>query len=247
MTEDMTEAERTQESGAPAPATGVSAEDVQAASVAGTADADTANADADTAARIAALESKVAELEVRVQSERDAATDYMNRWQRAQADFSNFKRRTQAEQEQRDTVAAARVIAMLLPALDSFERAFASLPETLRGFSWIDGVALVDLQLRRTLDAHEVRPIAVEPGSPFDPQRHQSIGEVESETLPAGSVAVVVQQGYESRGLVLRPALVQLACERVSAPPATEAPHLAASTSPPEESIASESAGADSG
>jgi len=199
----------------------------------GTGAAETAAGD-DADTRLAALERQVSELERQLVGERDAATDYMQRWQRTQADFANFRRRAQQEQEQRDTVATGRALAGLLPALDGFERAFAALPETLRGFSWLDGIALIDLQLRRALEAHEVRPIAVEPGAAFDPQRHESIGEVESDQYPAGSVAVIVQQGYELRGLVLRPALVQLARAGGAAPEAAAAAVADAPASSPE-------------
>ncbi|MGZ3602801.1 MAG: nucleotide exchange factor GrpE [Ktedonobacterales bacterium] len=161
--------------------------------------------------RIAELEATLAELERQIAHERDAATDYMNRWQRAQADFSNFKRRSQQEQEQREAQIAGSVVATLLPALDSFERAFATLPPTLRGFSWIDGIALVHLQFHNALAAHGIQPVAAEPGQAFDPLLHESIGAVETADHPEGHIAVVVQRGYEAKGLLLRPALVQIA------------------------------------
>ena len=92
---------------------------------------------------------RVAALEAELERERDAATDYMQRWQRAQADFTNFAPRTEQERDQQQKLYHAQALAFVLPALDSFERAFATLPETLRGYSWIDGVALVELQLER--------------------------------------------------------------------------------------------------
>lgn len=162
-------------------------------------------------AQVTALQSRLVELEQQLTKEREAATDYMNRWQRAQADFANFKRRNQAEQEQREGLLAGRIVATLLPALDSFERAFATVPATLRGFSWIDGIALVQLQLHNAMAAHGVVALDVAVGEAFDPMRHESIGEVETSEQPAGHVATVLQRGYEAKGLLLRPALVQLA------------------------------------
>jgi molecular chaperone GrpE len=173
--------------------------------------------------RIAELEATLAELESQIAREREAATDYMNRWQRAQADFSNFKRRSQQEQEQREAQIAGSVVATLLPALDSFERAFATLPPTLRGFSWIDGIALVHLQFHNALAAHGIQPVAAEPGQSFDPLIHESIGAVETADHPEGHIAVVVQRGYEAKGLLLRPALVQIARALQSGQTASEA------------------------
>jgi len=248
----MTEDERTAAAQEQAESAPDQAEARQAAPDTGAPATEAAEAEAghDAHTRLAALERQVSELERQLTVERDATTDYMQRWQRTQADFANFRRRAQQEQEQRDTVATGRALAGLLPALDSFERAFAALPETLRGFSWLDGIALIDLQLRRALEAHEVRPIAAEPGAAFDPQRHESIGEVESDQYPAGSVAAIVQQGYELHGLVLRPALVQLARARGAAPepePAAAVAADAAASSPePEAATLSQEEG-DSG
>ena len=155
--------------------------------------------------------ARIAELERQLATERDAATDYMQKWQRAVADFANFKRRAQQEQEQRDQMFAAQALAPVLHALDSFERAFATLPDSLRGYTWIEGVALVDYQLRRALEAQGITEVAAEPGDALDPTRHQAVGEVETDQQPAGHIAVVLQKGYQTGSLLIRPALVQVA------------------------------------
>ncbi len=179
-------------------------------------------------ARIVALEQRVAELERQLAAERDAATDYMSRWQRAQADFANLKRRTQQEQESLQRLAGAQALAAALPALDSFERAFATLPPSLRHFTWIDGIGLVHLQLHGALQAAGIQPFAPDRGAPFDARRTQSLGEIETTEVPPGTVAMVVQQGYELGDLLLRPALVQLA----RAPQAEGGSGLGAGASP---------------
>jgi molecular chaperone GrpE len=173
------------------------------------------------ASQIRQLEQEKSELEQKLIRESEQATDYMNRHQRLQADFANFKRRAQQEQEQREQLTTAQVISLFLPALDSFERAFATLPESLRGYSWIDGLSLVLMEMQRALQFGGVEPIEVEPGHAFDPLRHESVGEVESSEYPAGHIAVILQSGYAARGRTLRPTLVQLA--RQAAPQAVEA------------------------
>lgn len=178
-----------------------------------------ATGDAD---RIVELERKVADLERELDRERDQSTDYMRRWHTAQADFANYKRRAQQEQEQRDRLLAAQALAPTLNALDSLERAFLALPATLRGFTWIEGIALVELQLRRALELQGIRLIETEPGQSFDPTRHEPIGEVETDEVAEGAIAVVAQRGYESQGMLIRPALVQLA-RKPAAKPAPDA------------------------
>ena len=203
----MTEEERA----APAPETLETPTPPAAASEAGNGAVD----------RVAELEARAAELERQLAHEREAATDYMNRFQRAQADFANFKRRAQQDQQQLQRALAAEAARLILPALDSFERAFATLPASLRGFTWISGTELIRLQLESALNAVGIRLIEAEPGHPYDPAKHEAIGEVESAEHPAGNVAVVVQRGYQIEGYVLRPVLVQLA---KAAESATESP-----------------------
>lgn len=160
---------------------------------------------------VAELERRIAELEQALAKEREAAGDYMNRWQRAQADFANFRRRQQQEQEQMQRFLATEAAKLVLPALDSFERAFATLPPTLQRLTWIDGIALVSLQLQQALQTLGIQPIAAEPGHPLDPARHEAIGEIETAEHPDGHIAAVVQRGYQVDGALLRPALVQVA------------------------------------
>jgi molecular chaperone GrpE len=172
--------------------------------------------------------TRIAELERLLAAEREAATDYMQRWQRAMADFSNFKRRAGQEQEQREQLLGAQALMPVLHALDSFERAFAALPETLRGYSWIEGVALVEAQLRRALEMAGITETPAEPGQPFDPARHQAIGEIATDQYPPGSIAALIQRGYQVASLLMRPALVQVA----HAPEAKEATATQEATQP---------------
>lgn len=172
---------------------------------------DQPGASGDGAAPADSPEARIAELERLLAAEREAATDYMQRWQRAAADFSNFKRRAQQEQEQHERILGAQALMPVLHALDSFERAFAALPGSLRGYSWIEGVALVEAQLRHALETQGVTEVPAEPGQPFDPMHHQAIGEVATSEHPAGHIAVLVQRGYQVSSLLMRPALVQVA------------------------------------
>lgn len=184
-----------------------------------------------TGARIAVLEARVADLERQLTTEHAAATDYMNRWQRAQADFANFKRRAQQDQEQLQRTLAIEAARLILPALDGFERAFITLPPSLRGYTWISGIALVEQQLAQALTLVGIQPITVEPGQTFDPAKHEAIGEMDTAEHPAGHVAAVVQRGYHVENHVLRPALVQLA-RAPESPPDEQAAEATTASSP---------------
>lgn len=160
---------------------------------------------------LAALRDRVDQLERDLAHERDQATEYLNRWQRAQADMSNLRRRADQERDQLHAFAAWQAVAFALPAIDSLERAFQTLPEPLTGLTWINGVALVDHQLRQAVAALGVTEIAADPGQPLDHTRHQPVAEHETATHPEGTIALVVQRGYEINGHILRPTLVAVA------------------------------------
>jgi molecular chaperone GrpE len=166
---------------------------------------------AEPASELDALRERVAGLERELASEREHATEYMQKWQRVQADLANTRRRAQQEAEQLAVLAATQSMALVLPALDSLERAFQVLPETLHRLTWIEGIALVELQLRRTLEAQGLTPFEPRPGEPLDLARHQAIAQTETSEYPEGHVVTVVQRGYELRGRLLRPALVAVA------------------------------------
>lgn len=173
-----------------------------------------AGADAEAvagAAQAPDVVAKLAEVEADLTREREAAADYLRRWHQAQADLANYKRRAQQEQEQHVRLATGRVLALVLPAIDSFERAFATLPPSLRGFSWISGLALVEMQLQSALAASGATEVPAEPGAEFNPQYHEAVGEMETAEHPAGHIAAVLQRGYAIEGLLIRPALVQIA------------------------------------
>lgn len=191
-------------------------------------------ADADTRASAGqsaeTTSAKLAELEAELAREREAAAGYLRRWHQAQADLTNFKRRAQQEQEQHVRLAMGRALALVLPAIDSFERAFATLPPSLRGFSWISGLALVEMQLQSALAASGAAEVPAEPGAAFNPQHHEAVGEVETVEHPDGCIAAVLQRGYAIEGLLIRPALVQLA----RAPRASAGEGAASSATAPE-------------
>ncbi len=135
---------------------------------------------------------------------REDAQKYMANWQRAEADFQNYKKRTDQESEELRRFGNVSLIINLLPVIDDFERAFASLDSHLAGLSWFDGIYLIYRKLSQLLENAGVRPIESE-GQPFDPRYHEAVAHVEGEE---GKVLSEVQRGYKLHDRVLRPAMV---------------------------------------
>jgi molecular chaperone GrpE len=143
-------------------------------------------------------------LEEQLSKAQEEAKKYFNNWHRAEADFQNYKRRTEQEREELRRYGNVSVIINLLPVLDDFERAFASLDSHLAGLSWFDGMLLIYRKLRQLLENTGVTPIETE-GQPFDPRFHEAVAHVEGEE---GKVISEVQRGYKLHDRVLRPAMV---------------------------------------
>ena len=125
-------------------------------------------------------------------------------WQRAQADFINYKQRSEQEKEESVNFANSLLMLNLLPILDDLERAFASIPTRLAKLSWVDGVKLIERKLRATLEAQGLSPIKAL-GEPFDPNLHEATRQDKGKE---GMVIGEVQKGYKFRDRVIRPSKV---------------------------------------
>ena len=130
--------------------------------------------------------------------------------QRLKADFDNYRKRMLKEQTRILETAEADLVRKLLPVIDNLERALASLeddaPQGLR-----DGVAMV-LEMMLGVLAKEGLEVIDPQGEPFDPEHHEAMMVVETDECPEDTVIEVVQKGCRFRGVLLRPAMVQVAC-----------------------------------
>jgi molecular chaperone GrpE len=142
------------------------------------------------------------------------AAEYLDGWQRARAEFANYKKRIEKEQEDMVKFANGAFIIRLLPVMDDFERAFRTLPLELMGMTWLEGIALVQRKLQILLEQEGVTVIETE-GQMFDPTLHQAVTHEESEEHKEGQIIGEVQKGYKMGDKVLRPSLVRVA-KRIS-------------------------------
>jgi molecular chaperone GrpE len=136
------------------------------------------------------------------------ADEQLRGWQRAQADYSNFRRRVEQEREEFVRYAEAGIIRDLLPILDDLDRALANLPAELRDVTWVEGVSLIERKLRSLLEQHGLTPIEAL-GKEFDPHEHEAVmrdGEPGEATVVTGEL----QRGYRLHDRILRPTLVRV-------------------------------------
>ena len=137
-------------------------------------------------------------------SEREKAETYYKNWQRAAADFANFKRRVEQERQESARLSNAALVINLLPIFDDLDRAVSSVDSTLAGLNWVQGVTAIHSKFGRLLEAMGVKEVDAE-GQAFDPARHEAVGKQPGDE---GKVLHVLQKGYELQGKVIRPAMV---------------------------------------
>lgn len=142
---------------------------------------------------------------------RQSAESYLDDLRRVAADFENFRKRAARDREELVERAAQRVIASLLPVLDSFDAAVAA-AEAGDGERILTGMRNIHQQLMAVLVAEGLEPIAAA-GTPFDPERHEAVAGGGDGHLV---VTTEARRGYTLKGRVLRPALVEVAAEDVS-------------------------------
>ena len=126
-----------------------------------------------------------------------------------QADFENFRKRVERERHEESRRATGHSIQLLLPVLDTFERALAAHDDPAY-VEYRKGVELIYKQLWEALAKQGLQRIEAQ-GKSFDPHVHQAIERVETDEHEDGSVIDVLQPGYIFHGRVLRPATVRVA------------------------------------
>ncbi|SIS36793.1 nucleotide exchange factor GrpE [Salimicrobium flavidum] len=142
----------------------------------------------------------------KVTQERD---EIQERLLRLQADFENFRRRTQKEKETDRKYRSQSLTEELIPVLDNFERALQTEVKEEANQGFVEGIKMVYNQLWSALEKEGVEEISAK-GEPFDPHVHQAMMQVEEEGYESNTVIEVLQTGYKLNDRVVRPAMVKV-------------------------------------
>jgi molecular chaperone GrpE len=128
---------------------------------------------------------------------------------RLQAEFDNFRKRTEREKQDFFDYALTDFLRRLLPVLDAFERGLeVAEGETVADFK--TGFQLVLKQFTDVLDQAGLESIETA-GQTFDPNRHQALMREETEAFADNQIIGELQPGYTFKGRLLRPSLVKVA------------------------------------
>lgn len=142
-------------------------------------------------------------LKENTEDEKAKTNKYLANWQRAEADFNNYKKRTEQERSEIVKFANLTLILSILPVIDDFERALNTSAK-LDQSSWIEGIKLISRKLRTNLESQGVTEVKAV-GEKFDTAFHQAVSQGDGKE---GIIIEELQRGYKLHDRLIRPALV---------------------------------------
>jgi len=151
-------------------------------------------------AEIDSLKKKLAEAESKT-------SEYKDSWLRSQAEFQNYRKRIERDNEMTYLSMKGDIIKKVLPLLDDLERALQNRPAE---DAWANGIELVARKFQNILESEGLKKIEAI-GMEFDPNFHEAISHEPADGVQSGHVIDIVQNGYMLGERVIRPALVRVA------------------------------------
>ncbi len=133
--------------------------------------------------------------------------EYKDGWARSQAEFQNYRKRIERDNELMYASMKGDIIKKVLPALDDLERALQNRPAD---DAWASGIELIARKMQNILESEGLKRIDAK-GAAFDPNFHEAISHEPNDKVESEHVIDVVQNGYMLGERVIRPALVRVA------------------------------------
>src|SRR3989344_1593595 len=152
-------------------------------------------------------EQEIEKIKKELEDCKKQADEYLNGWKRANADYVNFKKETEENSKELKAWMSKIFIMPVLNIMDSFDKAFAGVPENLKDDMWVAGVIGIKKQFEDYLKAQKVETMSAV-GEVFDPLKHEAVESVEGGDTD--KIAEEVQKGYLLDGEVFRPAKVKI-------------------------------------
>ncbi len=131
--------------------------------------------------------------------------------QRVQADFINYRNRSQEEIEDARRGAVRRFANRILEVMDLFDAALTQKASAGVEANWVDGVRSIQRSLAASLASEGIERMKVTPGDEFDPRRHEALLSTPTTDHKAGAVVHELRPGYVKGNEVIRPAQVSVA------------------------------------
>lgn len=137
--------------------------------------------------------------------------EYLTGWQRAKADFVNYKREEEEKRESFAKFCEKNLILDILQIADSFDRLFEN-RELLEKADkdWQKGIENLRAQLMKILKSRDVEALE-SVGKEFNPQEHEALGQIEIDSKEKSDIVLEeLRKGYKMRGIIIRPSQVKV-------------------------------------
>lgn len=154
--------------------------------------------------------TEIEALRAEIEQLKQQSQEYLDGWQRERAEFANYKKRIEKENQQLRSSISGNIIRKYLEIIDDLERALQNKPQDGEGATWSEGIELVYRKFLSALEAEGVVPMKAE-GEHFDPNLHEAISQEPNDEFESGQVIEVLRNGYLIGERVLRPASVRIA------------------------------------
>ncbi len=150
------------------------------------------------------LKNKIKELE-------KEKKEYLNGWQRTQADLINLKKRHQEEKKVFTEIGKISLLEEIIPVLDNFDAAFSNKEAWEKTpKEWRVGIEYIYNQFLTILEKNNVQSFGQE-GELFNEEFYNSIENIETDNEEKkNTIAIVVQKGYKIGERIIRPAKVKV-------------------------------------
>ena len=132
-------------------------------------------------------------------------------WIRERADFSNYKKRMDRDQDLLRSNYKSGVLEKFIPVLDDLELAYQHRPEDGEAASWAEGIELIIRKFNSVLENDGLTKIDVKAGDKLDPNIHMAVSLEDSDEYGSDEIIEVLQNGYRMGEKIVRPAMVRVA------------------------------------
>lgn len=156
------------------------------------------------------LLKKIENLKKELEEYKKKSEEYLAGWQRARAEFLNYKKEEMERISEILKYANENLILKILPILDNIYLAESKIPDDLKNNQWVEGILKIKNQILDFLKNQGVEEIETV-NQKFDPNFQEVVEEAEKTDVESGIVIEEIQKGYKIHGRLLRPAKVKVA------------------------------------
>lgn len=127
-------------------------------------------------------------------------------WKRTQADFENYKKRSEEQRGEVLNLMKADFLAKITPVLDNFRRAFEHAPDD----DFARGIKHIEKQLEDILLSEGLKKIPADTRTAFNPELHEAITHEPNKKIPADHIIACLESGWMFEDKVIKPAKVRV-------------------------------------